>query len=257
MGVPGRGDGIVGLGGDLDFPLRPGDEPEDDETIKFDSTDERYGPEPDTPGPAGPVGPAGPSTPGHEGPEGEEGPQGPPGPTGAVGATGDTGAIGPIGFPGPEGPEGDEGPMGPPMVGPQGPQGLNSPALWIPADEGDEGPMGPPGPRGVRDRFSVTGGVLSPTGAGFIMAWRAPFDAIVTNVRGHRTGGTGATINARRNQTSDHLSGDLSLSSADTWMDGGAVQNTVYAVGDDLELEIASLTGSPTQVTIQVDLIRL
>jgi hypothetical protein len=75
----------------------------------------------------------------------------------------------------------------------------------------------------------------------------------VTNVRGHRKGGTGATVNARINQTSNHLASDLSLAGADAWTDGGAVQNTAYAAGDDLEIMLVSVTGSVTEVTVSVD----
>lgn len=42
----GRGEGILGLGGDLDFPVRPADDPVDNEVITFDAADSRYGPEP-------------------------------------------------------------------------------------------------------------------------------------------------------------------------------------------------------------------
>lgn len=97
---------------------------------------------------------------------------------------------------------------------------------------------------------------ITPTGALTLMAWRAPWACTVTNVRGHRKGGTGATVNARKNQTSNHLGSDLSLTSADTWIDGGGVSNVSYAAGDDMELMLVSVAGSPTEVTIQVDLTR-
>jgi hypothetical protein len=98
--------------------------------------------------------------------------------------------------------------------------------------------------------------IVSPAAATFIMVWRAPIACTVTNVRGHRKGGTGATVNARKNQASDHLASDLSLTSADTWMDGGSVQNQTYAAGDDLEFEVATVAGTPTEVAIQVDFVR-
>lgn len=100
------------------------------------------------------------------------------------------------------------------------------------------------------------GTFVSPSGALALVIWRAPFACTVTNVRGYRRGGTGATINAQRNGSSTHLSSDLSLTSADTWMDGGAVQNTAYAAGDSLELLLQSVAGGPTQVAIQVELVR-
>lgn len=85
-----------------------------------------------------------------------------------------------------------------------------------------------------------------------VTIWRAPFACTVTNVRGYRKGGSAATINARRNGTSEHLSSDLSLGTPDVWADGGAVQNTAYVAGDSLEFRRKSATGKPA-ITIQVD----
>ena len=48
----------------------------------------------------------------------------------------------------------------------------------------------------------------------------------------------------------------LSLSSENTWMDGGAVQNTAYAAGDKLELMVVSTAGTVTQLGIQVNFTR-
>ncbi|MDD5082736.1 MAG: hypothetical protein PHU08_05120 [Dehalococcoidales bacterium] len=101
--------------------------------------------------------------------------------------------------------------------------------------------------------FSKGGNVLSPDGAINVIIWRAPFACTVTAVKGYRVGGTGATVNARKNGTDEHLSSDLSLTSADTWMDGGAVQNTLYSTDDKLEIMITSIEGNPTQVAVQVD----
>jgi len=100
------------------------------------------------------------------------------------------------------------------------------------------------------------GGTVPSPSAGNHVVWRAPFACTVTNVRGYRVGGSGATINARNEGANEHLSSDLSLTSADTWQDGGAVQNTAYAAGDKLEIMIQSVAGSPTSVVIQVDFTR-
>lgn len=88
------------------------------------------------------------------------------------------------------------------------------------------------------------------------IVWRAPFACTVTNVRGYRNGGTGATINAQKNGSLTHLASALSLTAANTWMDGGAVQNTPYAAGDKLEIMLASAAGLPDQIAIQVDFTR-
>ena len=93
----------------------------------------------------------------------------------------------------------------------------------------------------------ITAGVI-------IIVWRAPYTCTVTNVRGYRVAGTGATINARRQGASTHLAANLSLTSANTWMDGGAVQDTAYVVGDKMEIMIQTVAGSPTEVAVQIDL---
>lgn len=100
------------------------------------------------------------------------------------------------------------------------------------------------------------GGTVPSPSAGNHVVWRAPFACTVTNVRGYRVGGSGATINARNEGANEHLSSDLSLTSTDTWMDGGAVQNTAYAAGEKLEIMVQSVAGSPTSVVIQVDFTR-
>jgi len=103
--------------------------------------------------------------------------------------------------------------------------------------------------------ISKGGTVLDPDVRNIIV-WRAPFPCTVTNVRGYRVGGTTASINARRNGTSTHLASDNVIGTADVWDDGGAVQNTAYVAGDKLEIMITVVTGSPTQVAVQVDFTR-
>jgi hypothetical protein len=108
----------------------------------------------------------------------------------------------------------------------------------------------------VAVEFTKGGVFFDPTGARNAPVWRAPHACTVTNVRGYRVGGTGATVNARKNGTLDLLAAALSLTAADSWMDGGAVQNTALAAGDKLEVMLVSVAGSPTEVTIEVDLTR-
>ncbi|MFI8191371.1 hypothetical protein ACIF8T_21550 [Streptomyces sp. NPDC085946] len=94
--------------------------------------------------------------------------------------------------------------------------------------------------------------ITAPTASSYVV-WRAPKACTVVAVRGYRVGGTGATINAQRN-ASDLLATDLSLSTASTWLSGPSVQNATFVAGDSLTVAIRSVTGSPTAVTIQVDL---
>lgn len=102
--------------------------------------------------------------------------------------------------------------------------------------------------RGVCVQNPVTGTTL--------MIWRAPFACTVTNVRGHFKGGTSVIYNARKNQASNHLASNKTMSTADAWDDGGAVQNTAYAAGDDLEVMIVTVNGAVTEAAIQVDFTR-
>lgn len=101
--------------------------------------------------------------------------------------------------------------------------------------------------------FSRGGTILNPSGAQDVYIWRAPYACTVTAVKAIRSGGTGATVNARKNETSEHLASDLSLISNQVWTDGGSVQNTAYAAGDRMEIRLKSITGGVTQVAIQVD----
>jgi hypothetical protein len=106
-------------------------------------------------------------------------------------------------------------------------------------------------------KLSIVCTIYNPAGittTGNIPVWvYLPKACTVKNVRGYRVGGTGATINARRNGTENFLASALSLTSADTQMDGGAVQNTALAVGDKVEAMLVSVTGSPTVVVVQID----
>jgi len=104
-----------------------------------------------------------------------------------------------------------------------------------------------------KQTFARGGTILSPSGAINVIVWYAPIACVLTAVKGYRVGGTGATINARRNGASNHLASALSLTSADVWMDGGAVQNTAYSVGDKLEMMVVSVAGSPAQIAVQVN----
>ncbi len=87
--------------------------------------------------------------------------------------------------------------------------------------------------------------------------WRAPYACTITALKGYRVGGTGATINAFKNTTATaHRASALSLTSASTWTDGGALTSASYAIGDSLLLGLLSITGAVTQINIQVEFTR-
>ncbi len=100
--------------------------------------------------------------------------------------------------------------------------------------------------------FTVAVPVLAPTVSAFVV-WRAPFGAQLIGLRAYRVDGTGATVNARKNGTANHLAVDLSVSVVGAWMDGGPVQNATYATGDTLEVMFTAVTGGPSQLIVQLD----
>jgi len=105
--------------------------------------------------------------------------------------------------------------------------------------------------------FLAGGTRLNATGASDVIVWEAPYAATVIAVRGIRiNGGTGATVNARRNFTSEHLASDLSLPTQGTVYDGGAVQNAAYSAGDILEARIKSVSGGNCDISVLIRLRR-
>lgn len=104
--------------------------------------------------------------------------------------------------------------------------------------------------------ISRGGTVVSPTAPANIIVWEAPFSCTVTAVRGYTSGSTGSTVNAQRNGVDALLASDLTLSAADNWIDGGAVQNTAFVSGDKLEIMLTGISGTPSEIAVQVNFTR-
>lgn len=96
------------------------------------------------------------------------------------------------------------------------------------------------------------GTVLNPTAPINVIVWFAPYSFTITNVLGYTSGTTGSVINAQRNGSLPLLVSNLTLGSANTWTDGGAVQNTAVSIGDKLEIVIVSVSGTPTEIAIEI-----
>jgi hypothetical protein len=104
------------------------------------------------------------------------------------------------------------------------------------------------------DTLFTRGAVITaPTGPVSYVICALPKSAKVAAVRGYRSGGAGATINAQRNGL-DLLPTDLSLSTDNTWLSGGSVQNTEASAGDSLTVSVRNVSGAPAYVSIQIDL---
>lgn len=92
----------------------------------------------------------------------------------------------------------------------------------------------------------------APTGGTTRVLGRVPAGITITAVRAYRVGGTGASVNVQ-NGSSDVLSSDLSVSSAGSWQAGSGLQNTAVSAGASLFAEVASVSGTPTYITVLVD----
>jgi hypothetical protein len=127
---------------------------------------------------------------------------------------------------------------------------LDSSVEWTVNDDLPNDEVEISGTLSVASRTFAKGGTLkNASAAADAVVWEAPFAATLLAVRGVRVGGTAATVNARKNFTSEHLASDLSLPAAQTVYDGGAVQNASYAAGDILEARVKSVSG-PSDVTV-------
>jgi hypothetical protein len=93
----------------------------------------------------------------------------------------------------------------------------------------------------------------APAGAVIRSIYRAPKALTIMAVRAYRNGGTGATINARNGATNTIAVTNLSLTTADTWMAAGTLQNTAVANGGFIMVEVVTVAGSPAYITVEVD----
>ena len=91
-----------------------------------------------------------------------------------------------------------------------------------------------------------------PTGAVLRTVTRLAGGATIVGVRAFRVGGTGATVNARADD-STLLPVDLSVVSADTWMSAPGPPDTAVPAGTSLQVEVTSVAGTVTYVVVQID----
>ncbi|MEE9591979.1 MAG: hypothetical protein V3W28_00170 [Thermoplasmata archaeon] len=93
-----------------------------------------------------------------------------------------------------------------------------------------------------------------------IVVWRAPFACTVTAIKGYQDIGTGSTFNAFRGTLASpvlFLASNAAIGTADSWVDGGTVQNAGVSAGDAIYIRIAAVNGTPNRIAIQIDLDRL
>jgi hypothetical protein len=87
------------------------------------------------------------------------------------------------------------------------------------------------------------------------VVWRAPFNCTVQTIYAYREGGTATNINVL-NDTALLRSANYSIASTNTWLDIGTLQNTSVAAGNALFIIVSGSGASPTEISVQIDLIR-
>lgn len=107
---------------------------------------------------------------------------------------------------------------------------------------------------GMRDMYG--GCLLDANGLSAVTARVGEFqwDGTVLKAYARRIGGTGATVNAQVGG-SDIRSSDLSLTGT-AWTDFSTLQNAGITDGEDLDLQIATVTGTVTQIAIILEVER-
>ena len=162
------------------------------------------------------------------------------------GISGLSGISGIIGGTGTQGISGQSG-----NSGLSGISGLTS----ISGQSGLSGQSGISGNLGVTT-FSVGGTIVSPTGSVTYIAFNAPFNCTLRNMYGWVGGDINSTINAIHNSVSSVLQNNFTLSAANTWLSCTGLfgsPTASFVSGDSLQVEVTSVSGSPTQIGIQLN----
>ncbi len=103
-----------------------------------------------------------------------------------------------------------------------------------------------------KDRRTQLGGTfMDPTGTRTVVIGRIAVAGTALKVQAYRAGGTAATVQVKKNGT-NMLSSALTTST-DAWASSTAFASTALAVDDSISISIESLTGTPTEIAIQLE----
>lgn len=99
--------------------------------------------------------------------------------------------------------------------------------------------------------WQVAPSFQAPNAGDWATAGRISVATVVTAFWAKRTGGTGATVDVKKNGVS-LLTTPLSLTGTG-WMQGVLVTTPTLAAGDTLEFDIVTVAGGPTEITTTLD----
>jgi hypothetical protein len=99
-----------------------------------------------------------------------------------------------------------------------------------------------------------TGGTVpNPQASSNFHVYYAKTGGTVVSIEAVHAGGTNTTINVRKNGATALLGSNYTTTTS--WASAGTVQNGTLAAGDYLEIQVVTVTGSVTSVSIQVDIL--
>jgi len=117
------------------------------------------------------------------------------------------------------------------------------------------------------ESISVSKGMtISYPVADTVTAWRATFPCTIVKVQAHMQGSSSpnVTVNAAKNAGgatgtgTNILSSNITLSTNDAWVSSTGISSAAssFAIDDELEVSVVGVTGTITELTIQVDMTR-
>jgi hypothetical protein len=96
------------------------------------------------------------------------------------------------------------------------------------------------------------GNIPSPSAAATFSVRRSEIAGTVKKVYAKVTSGTSVTVNVQQDGL-DLRSADLVVTAGAGWTDFGTLQNATLAGGDDITIEIVSVSGTPAEVAFQIE----
>lgn len=93
---------------------------------------------------------------------------------------------------------------------------------------------------------------LAPVAGDYVIAPRANAVTTLVAFYARQTGGTGATIDVKKNGVT-LLTAVLSLTAATTWTAGTLVATPALAIGDTVEFDVVSVAGSPSDIEFSLE----
>lgn len=105
---------------------------------------------------------------------------------------------------------------------------------------------------GIGSVFTQNVPVFNPV-VGNYSVYKSLYNATLKKIILLKQGGASITFNARKNKTSNHLATNAVINTNDNYVDVGALQNNIYAIGDEIEIMFTAIASGVNYVNIQLE----